>query len=154
MLHAVPSYIKYPQDIGLLNDARLHAEKIIDEVCKENNIKKPRTYRRRARKDYLSIAKRKKKSKKIIRKAIRKQLSYVTQDVRYIKEMQKSGIELNEKQTRNFDIIERILEQQQYMYDNKIHRVPERIVVSTSLTSGLLSVGKLKLLLSLGLSWI
>lgn len=123
-----PSYIKYPQDIGLLNDARLHAEKIIDEVCKENNIKKPRTYRRRARKDYLSIAKRKNKSKKIIRKAIRKQLSYVTRDVRYIKEMQKSGIELNEKQTRNFDIIERILEQQQYMYDNKIHRVPERIV--------------------------
>ena len=68
--------------------------------------------------------------------------------------MQKSGIELNEKQTRNFDIIEHISEQQQYMYDNKIHQVQERIVVSTSLTSGLLSVGKLKLLLSLGLSWI
>jgi len=123
-----PSYIKYPQDICLLNDARLHAEKIIDEVCKANNFKKPRTYRRRARKDYLSIAKRKKKSKKIIRKAIRKQLSYVKRDVKYIKEMQNNGIVLNDKQIRNFDIIERILEQQQYMYDNKVHRVADRIV--------------------------
>lgn len=56
-----PSHIKYPQEISLLIDARIHAEKIIDEVCDENGIKKPHTYRRKARKEYLSIAKRKKK---------------------------------------------------------------------------------------------
>ena len=123
-----PSYVKYPQDIGLLNDARLHAEKIIDEVCQDYGLEKPRTYRKIARKEYLSIAKRKKKTRSIIRKAIRKQLGYVARDVRYIKDIQATGILLSKKQGHNFDIIQQILEQQQYMYDNRVHRVPNRIV--------------------------
>lgn len=123
-----PSYIKYPQDIGLLNDARLPAEKIIDELCQDYGLPKPRTYRKVARKEYLSIAKRKKKTKQVIRKAIRKQLGYVARDVRYIKEMQATGISLSKKQALDFDIIQQILGQQEYMYDNRVHRVPNRIV--------------------------
>ena len=67
-----PADLKYPTDLGLLNQAREHTEKIIDAL--QNQIKspvkkKPRTYRNRARKEYLTIAgtaetttKRKKKS--------------------------------------------------------------------------------------------
>ena len=54
-----PADISYPTDLGLLNRARVHAEKIIDILYKplKNQIpKKPRTYRNLARKDYLLIA--------------------------------------------------------------------------------------------------
>jgi hypothetical protein len=54
-----PADISYPTDLGLLNGARVHTEKIIDILYKqiqEKNHKKPRTYRNLARKDYLAVA--------------------------------------------------------------------------------------------------
>lgn len=123
-----PSYIKYPQDIGLLNDARLHAEKIVDELCEIYGFPKPRMYRRKAQKDYLSIAKKKKKPRKVIRASIRKQLSYVARDVRYIETFLEQGAVLTEDQANNFYTIKQIYEQQNYMYENKTHSVPNRIV--------------------------
>ena len=47
--------ISYPTDLGLLNGARFHTEKIIDilyKQIKEKTPKKPRTYRKLSRKDY------------------------------------------------------------------------------------------------------
>ncbi|MCR4749560.1 MAG: IS5/IS1182 family transposase, partial [Lachnospiraceae bacterium] len=41
-------------------------------------------YRRNARKDYLNLAKCKKRTTKKIRKAIKKQLAYVSRDLSYI----------------------------------------------------------------------
>lgn len=123
-----PSHIKYPQDISLLDDARRHAEKITDALCEANGLKKPRTYRRSARKDYLSIAKRRKKSKTVLRKAIRKQLGYVSRDVRHIYALVDQGAQLTDKQTADFEIIQRIQDQQQFMYATRTHRVANRIV--------------------------
>ena len=57
----VPADISYPTDLGLLNGARVHTEKIIDILYKQlkgKTNKKPRTYRNLARKDYLAVAKR------------------------------------------------------------------------------------------------
>lgn len=58
-----PSQIKYPQDTELLNEARENTEKLIDELHTKWN-KKPRTYRKKAHKDYLSIARSRKPSAK------------------------------------------------------------------------------------------
>ena len=52
-------YIEFPQDINLLNEARENLEEIIATICYEYNEPKPRTHRIKARKDYLSLAKRK-----------------------------------------------------------------------------------------------
>jgi hypothetical protein len=55
-----PADISYPTDLGLLNGARVHTEKILDilyKQIKEKIHKKPRTYRNLARKDYLAVAK-------------------------------------------------------------------------------------------------
>jgi hypothetical protein len=55
-----PADINYPTDLGLLNGARVHTEKIIDILYKQlkgQTNKKPRTYRNIARKEYLSVAK-------------------------------------------------------------------------------------------------
>ena len=54
-----PADISYPTDFKLLNEAREKLEHIIDVLHKplKGTRKKPRTYRNRARKEYLSIAK-------------------------------------------------------------------------------------------------
>jgi hypothetical protein len=74
-----PADIKYPTDIGILNEAREKTEKIIDKLYKEIKEKKkekPRTYREKGRKDYLTVAKKRRPSKKEKRKGIKKQLQY------------------------------------------------------------------------------
>lgn len=51
-----PSNIRYPQDVSLLNEARENAEKLLDVLHDPADGKKPRTYRKRAHKDYLKYA--------------------------------------------------------------------------------------------------
>ena len=123
-----PQQIAFPQDINLLNEARENLETIIDTICYEYNIRKPRTYRRNARADYLSLAKRKKRTGKQIRKAIRKQLQYVRRDLKYIDGFLEEGKELSSKQEERLEVIRKVYEQQQYMYENNTHSVPDRIV--------------------------
>ena len=54
-----PSDITFPTDLGLLNKSREKLEKIIDTLHKPlaGKRKKPRTYRVKARKEYLSLMK-------------------------------------------------------------------------------------------------
>ena len=66
-----PQNIKYPQDIELLNEAREKLEDMICRVSDEYNFYRPRMYREKARKDYLALAKCRKRSSKRIRKAIK-----------------------------------------------------------------------------------
>jgi len=64
--------IAYPNDLGLLNKCREESERLIDELHKIVKWeKKPRTYRQEARKKYLMIAKKKRKSEKEIRRGIK-----------------------------------------------------------------------------------
>lgn len=100
-----PVYIRFPQDISLLNEAREKLEKMIQFIHKNYGKPLPRTYKRTARKSYLDYAKRRKHSKKQIRKAISKQLGYVRRDIRYLTEFIKEGCELSRKQQFQFDTI-------------------------------------------------
>ena len=68
-----PSNIRYPQNFSLLNEAREKLETIIIRFCKSYGFSRPRTYRKQARKNYLALAKAKKRSTKKIRATIRKQ---------------------------------------------------------------------------------
>jgi nitrogenase subunit NifH len=75
-----PADIRYPTDLGILNEAREQTEEIIDslyEPIKDKLNEKPRTYREKARKDYLEVSKKRRPSQKQRRKAIKKQLQYV-----------------------------------------------------------------------------
>ena len=123
-----PQNIEFPQDINLLNKSREDLEHIIDEICYAYNLKKPRMYRLNARADYLELAKCKKRTGKRIRKAIKKQLQYVRRDLRYIDEFIAQEIEFDEKQLERIDVIRKVYEQQNYMYCNNTHTVPNRIV--------------------------
>ena len=82
---ACPQDISYPTDLNLLNDSREKAEELIDFLFfPAMHEKKPRTYRERARKDYLKTAQKKRKTKREIRNAIRKQLCYLKRDIKSI----------------------------------------------------------------------
>lgn len=123
-----PQNIAFPQDVNLLNEARENLEEIIISICYVYNLKRPRMYRKNARKDYLSLAKSKKRTSKKIRKAIKKQLQYIRRDRNYINWLSSYGYCPDEKQMERLEILDKLVEQQQYMYDNKTHTVENRIV--------------------------
>ena len=123
-----PSNIRYPQDVSLLNEARENAEKLLDVLHDSADGKKPRSYRKRARKDYLNYIRSKKRTAKKTRTVIRKQLNYLKRDLDSIDAKLSMGKMLTERQMFRLETLHKIYDQQKYMYDNKVHSVPDRIV--------------------------
>ena len=124
-----PQNIAYPQDINLLNEARENLESIIDRICCDYNFYKPRMYRQKARKDYLALAKCKKRTGKRVRKAIGKQLGYISRDLGYIDMfVLYNNVVLTDKQRQRLSVITELYDQQKCMYDNRVHSVKDRIV--------------------------
>ena len=128
----VPADIRYPSDLSILNEVREKTELIIDCLHEPDVGKreKPRTYRQRARKDYLVVAKKRKPSRKAIRKAIGKQLRYIGRNLVHIKEL--AGGDrlslLSRREYRNLLICSEVYRQQNYMYENHLRSVSGRIV--------------------------
>jgi hypothetical protein len=120
--------------LGLLNQARVKTEKIIDilyEPLKGKLDKKPKTYRKLARKNYLQVAKKRRPSRKQRRKAIRKQLQYVKRNLSNIEQLIQTGASLevlSSSQYKSLLVVAEVYRQQQWMYDNKISRIEDRIV--------------------------
>jgi len=127
-----PEDITFPTDMKLLNKAREHSEQIIDELHKHmpQGTKKPRTYRRKARKEFLSISKSKRVHKNKLRKSIRKQLSYLGRNLKSIAEQNKmiSLLQLSHQQYKKLLVISEVYRQQKYMYDHRSLRIDDRIV--------------------------
>jgi transposase, IS5 family len=131
-----PADIAYPTDIELLNTAREKTEHLIDvlyaQIPKDQENEKPRTYRERARREYLAIAKQKKRSSKTIRKALRKQLNFVHRNIdtiRALLTLVPDGLMYCEM--REFWVIQELYRQQSEMYQERTHRVDHRIVSIT-----------------------
>ena len=127
-----PADIKYPTDLGLLNHAREILEDIIDTLHEPHigMMAKPRTYRNKARQAYLSVSKQRKASQKTIRKAVRKQLSFVKRDLQIIdQQMAETPLtQLSRRQYQRLLVIQELYRQQREMFDDKKHAIPDRIV--------------------------
>lgn len=123
-----PVNIRYPQDVSLLNEAREKLETIIYRFCQTYGLKLPRRYARAARKDYLKFAKAKKNSHQKIRRALRRQLSYVARDIKYLDGFLAEGYAPTTAEAGLIMAIFKLYGQQKYMYDNKVHSVKHRIV--------------------------
>jgi len=127
-----PADIAYPTDLSLLNQAREKLEKIIDILheSERGKTRKPRTYRERARKAYLAIAKQRRVKPRTMRKAIGKQLRFVSRDLRIIAELASTGdlTRLPRRMYKELLVIQELVRQQQAMYDKRTHSVPDRIV--------------------------
>jgi hypothetical protein len=125
----IPQDIRYPTDLSLLNEAREKTERMIDllhEACGKRG-RKPRTYRKKARKEYLKVAKQRKKGKKLIRRGIKGQLGYVRRNLKTIAKQGENAV-LSKREQRNLDVCRKVYEQQEMMYRKKEHRVDQRIV--------------------------
>ena len=124
--------VKYPTDLNLLNSSREILERLIDLLyIKSRDGNKPRTYRRKARKAYLEVSKKKRKSTKQVRKGIKSQLQYVARDLRIIKQLiEKPGRSkiLTKRDKWLLETIQKVYQQQKWMYENKTHSCPDRIV--------------------------
>ncbi|MFH1934239.1 MAG: transposase, partial [Pseudomonadota bacterium] len=126
-----PENIKYPNDVGLLNDVR---EWLV------NNIKKlgkavGKTYRsnpRVARKEYLNYSKKKNKTKKIINNAKKKMLQHVRRNLKQMKEVieivKVLGRRIKQNIIDKIEVAEKIHSQQWEMYKKKVNRITDRIV--------------------------
>ena len=128
---ACPQDISYPTDLNLLNDSREKAEELIDFLFNPKlHEKKPRTYREKARKDYLKTAQKKRKTSNEIRNALRKQLCYLKRDIKSIYRLLESHgkIPFDRHQYKYFLVIQTLYDQQAKMYQQKIHSVEHRIV--------------------------
>jgi len=123
-----PQNIRFPLDLSLLNEAREKLEAMIDELHDPADGEKPRTYRKKARKDYLNTARKKKKSAKELRKAIGKQLRYIKRDWNIVTDYLAKGKELSEQRLQQLETIELVYEQQLFMWENRVHQVENRIV--------------------------
>lgn len=126
-----PADIRYPTDCSLLNEAREKLEAMIDELYEpfKDQMTKPRTYRQNARKDYLNLAKSKKRKPKAIRRAVGKQLRYVKRDLKTIEKLLSMNPDgLSVKHQNELKVIQTLYEQQKTMYDTQTHRVDDRIV--------------------------
>ena len=127
-----PADIQYPCDVSLLNEAREKTEAIIDILHEslKGKERKVRTYWIRARKEYLKVSKKRKKSEREIQKAIRKQLGYMKRNLAHINEIKAKTTfhVLNKKQYRDLLVCTEVYRQQQEMYDDKTHRIEDRIV--------------------------
>jgi len=127
-----PADIAYPTDLSLLNQAREKLEQIIDILHEpeRGKTRKPRTYRERARKAYLAVAKQRRVKPRTMRKAIGKQLRFVSRDLRIIAELASTGglTRLPRRMYKELLVIQELVRQQQAMYDKRTHSVPDRIV--------------------------
>ena len=126
-------YIRYPNDLGLLNEAREKTEALIDElfVYLKDTLKiKPRTYRRVAHQKYMSEAKKRQKNIKTLRSAIRYMLNCLDRNIRSVNMMldMVGANPLKFKQMQEFWIIQTLKDQQRMMYSEKINRCEDRIV--------------------------
>lgn len=127
---ACPQDIRYPTDLNLLNDARAKSEELIDFLYIGSGLDKPRTYRKTARKVYLRIAQKRSKTKKEIRKGIKRQLGFLRRNIKSIHGLLDAykTIPFNAHQHKSFFVLQTLYDQQAYMYKEKTRSVDHRIV--------------------------
>jgi len=127
-----PADIRYPTDVSLINEAREKSEQIIDTLFEplKGQRKKPRTYRQKARRQFLRYSKSRKRPARQTRKALGQQLRFVRRNLKTIGQLAEDVplTLLSRYQYHNLLVIHELYRQQQWMYDQRCHRLSGRIV--------------------------
>ena len=123
-----PEKIKYPNDIGLLNDVRVWIIEKIKEVSQKTG-EKIRTYKQKAKALHLKFAKKKQKTQKEIEQTKRQMLQFVKRNLEQLKgRTHEFDYFVQREIEKKIEIATKIYEQQYMMYKMKVNRVDERIV--------------------------
>jgi hypothetical protein len=130
-----PQHVGYPTDTRLLAEARRYSEELIDKLHKSGLWKKkPRTYRRKAHKEYLAFSKNRAPQKKTVRQARGKQLRYLRRNLKTIHMMlDRLGAKGLAPRWQHRDwqrlwTIQELYRQQDIMHRDGRRRIDDRIV--------------------------
>ena len=130
-----PQAIRFPTDTSLLNEARQNAEGIIDSLHSAGltDGKKPRTYRVIAKKQYNGFSKSRKKTRRSIQNAKKRQLNYLRRNLKHIDTVIQNHPDeweeaLSPWQLERLVVIRTLYAQQREMYESGSTRIDERIV--------------------------
>lgn len=129
-----PQAIRYPTDLSLLNEAREFTEQIIDVLYAHSALRrKPRTYRQRARRDYLVVAKQKRATSKARRRGVKQQLQYLRRNLGHVETLlshwpEGTRLPLPGWLLRRYWVIPHLYTQQREMYERNARRCDRRIV--------------------------
>ena len=127
------SKIKYPTDAGLLNTIRQWSIKQIKTISKKINFSgKIRTYKRVARKLFLNFSKKKRKTRKEIKKVVKKMHQYASRNFKQLEKLidlsRKKGFQVSQKILKNLQTGKEILFQQLSLIKEKGKKVEGRII--------------------------
>jgi len=126
-----PENIRFPTDVGILNEAREWAAEQVKSIGKQIG-KRYRTYCRVAKKTYLAFSKRKRRTKKVIRCATKSMLQYLRRNISQLEEAMKKASELNitisHKVWHRIRVVNEMYRQQKEMYRAKVNKIADRIV--------------------------
>jgi hypothetical protein len=131
----IPEHIKYPNDVGLLNDVREWMVGNIKALGSKVG-KTYRTYCRKARKVYLCFSKNRRKTKKQIQRAKKQMLQFVRRNLVQLKAVIAEAKECSDEMIQalvaevesRIETAEEIFLQQMTMYREKSYRIAKRIV--------------------------
>jgi hypothetical protein len=130
-----PADIRYPTDASLLNDAREKTDALIDALHEPlvGQQPRPRTYRPKARRQFVVFVKQKKPNHNKIRRANRQQLGYLKRNLRALDRLLVHPealplAELSRRQYKDLLVCRELYRQQQQMYDQRCQRIDDRIV--------------------------
>ena len=133
--------IRYPTDLGLLNEAREFSERIIDKLYPQTGLrKKPRTYREQAHKAYLALVKQRRPGKQARRRGIKQQLQYLRRNRGHIERLPAPGPEgvepaLPRWLLTRYGVIQSVYAQPGEMYRHQARRGDNRIRAKRADTS-------------------
>ncbi len=126
--------IRHPTDLSLLNEAREVTEILIDAMhpqVRERFGHKPRTHRKKARQQFLAVAKKKKPWISKIRKAIKQQLGHLKRNLASIDALIACGgclLAAGRHIYRKLLVISELVRQQSILYHADSRSIPDRIV--------------------------
>jgi hypothetical protein len=130
----VPADIRYPTDLSLLNEAREVTERLIDAMhphVRGSFGDKPRTHRKKARQQFLAVAKKKRPRIAKIRKAIQQQLRHLQRNLASIDALIACGASLlatGRHWYRKLLVVSELVRQQNILYHSDSRSIPDRIV--------------------------
>ena len=129
-----PVDIRHPTDLSLLNEAREVTEILIDAMhpqVRECFGHKPRTHRKKARQQFLAVAKKKKPRISKIRKAIKQQLGHLKRNLASVDALIACGgclLAAGRHIYQKLLVISELVRQQTILYHADSRSIPDRIV--------------------------
>jgi len=130
----VPADIRHPTDLSLLNEGRELTETLIDAMhseIRESFGHKPRTHRKKARQQFLAVAKKKRPRILKIRKAIKQQLGHLKRNLASIDALTACGASLLAAGRHAYQkllVVSELVRQQSILYHSDTRSIPARIV--------------------------